>query len=180
MTEIKEILLRVAKEEPVRSISRTLNMHRDTIKKYISISLNLGVDPTKNAITDELVEKIKSVVATETKPLSVPRDDILLPHIERIEDYLEKGIKGSKILVLLKRDGIEVGDSSFYRFINTRCENYIRKNITVRLPETGPGEYSQADFGYMGLIWDEEAGRLRKTHALIGVNPCSWTHLKES
>ncbi len=68
-------------------------------------------------------------------------------------------------MILLARDGIEVGDSSFYRFINTRCENYIRKNITVRLPETGPGGYLQADFGYMGLIWDEEAGRMRKTHA---------------
>jgi hypothetical protein len=142
-------------------------MHRDTINKYISISIDLGVDPTKNAITDELVEKIKSTVATEAKSLSIPRDNILLPHIKRIEAYLEKGLKGSKILTLLKRDGIEVGDSSFYRFINTRCENYIRKNITVRLPETDPGQYSQADFGYMGMIWDEEARRLRKTHALI-------------
>ena len=173
MTEIKEILLRAAKGQPVRSISRTLGMHRDTINKYISISLDLGVDPTKNAITDELAEKIKSVVATEAKSLSIPRDDILLPHMEKIEAYLEKGLKGSKILTLLKRDGIEVGDSSFYRFLNTRCENYIRKNITVRLPETGPGEYSQADFGYMGLIWDEEAGRLRKTHALILTLCCS-------
>ena len=50
MTEIKEILLRAAKGQPVRSISRTLGMHRDTINKYISISLDLGVDPTKNAI----------------------------------------------------------------------------------------------------------------------------------
>ena len=167
MTEIKEILLRAAKGQPVRSISRTLGMHRDTINKYISISLDLGIDPTKDAITDELVEKIKSEVTTEAKSLSIPRDGILLPHKERIEAYLEKGLTGSKILILLRRDGIEVGNSSFYRFLNTRCENYIKKNITVRLPETEPGEYSQADFGYMGLIWDEESGRMRKTHALI-------------
>ena len=166
MMEIKEILLRAAKGQPVRSISRTLGMHRDTIKKYISISLDLGIDPTKDDITDELAEKIKSEVATETK-LSIPRDDILLPHKEKIEAYLEKGLKGSKILILLKRDGIVVGDSSSCRFLNTRCENYIRKNITVRLPETEPGKYSQADFGYMGLVWDEESGRMRKTHALI-------------
>jgi len=143
MTEIKEILLRAAKKEPVRSISRTLGIHRDTVKKYISISLDLGVDPTKDAITDELVEKIKSRIATETKPLHIPREDILLPHKEKIEAYLEKGLKGSKILTLLKRDDIVVGSSSFYRFINSRCENHIRKNITVRLPETGPGKYSR-------------------------------------
>ena len=167
MTEIKEILLRAAKKEPVRSISRALNIHRDTIKKYISISVDLGVDPAEGAITDELVERIKSRLTPVESPLHIPRDDILLPYKDRIEAYLEKGLKGSKIMILLARDGIEVKDSSFYRFLNTRCENHIRKNITVRLPETGPGEYSQADFGYMGMIWDEEAGRMRKTHALI-------------
>jgi hypothetical protein len=176
MTEIKEILLRAAKGQPVRSISRALGIHRDTIKKYISISLDLGVDPQKDAITDELIEKIGSEVTTVSKSFSVPRDGILLPHAKRIEDYLEKGLKGSKILTLLRRDGIEVGGSSFYRFINTRCENYIRKNITVRLPETEPGKYSQADFGYMGMIWDEEAGRLRRTHALI-ITLCSSRHM---
>jgi hypothetical protein len=176
MTEIKEILLRAAKGQPVRSISRALGIHRDTIKKYISISLDLGVDLKKDAITDELIEKIRSEVTTVPKSLSVPRDDILLPHAKRIEEYLEKGLKGSKILMLLRRDGIEVGDSSFYRFINTRCEDYIKKNITVRLPETEPGKYSQADFGYMGIIWDEETGRLRRTHALI-ITLCSSRHM---
>ena len=167
MTEIKEILLRLKRKESVRSISKVLGIHRDTINKYISLCLELGVDPKEDAITDELIGKIRARLAPGSKLSHIPRDDILLPHIERIEAYLEKGLKGSKILILLKRDGIEVGDSSFYRFINTRCENYIRKNITVRLPETEPGEYSQADFGYMGLIWDEESGRMRKTHGLI-------------
>lgn len=173
MTEIKEILLRAAKGQSVRSISRALGIHRDTIKKYISMSLELGVDPKKDSVTDELIEKIRSEVTTVPKSFSIPRDDILLPHTKRIEAYLEKGLKGSKILTLLRRDGIEVGGSSFYRFINTRCENYIKKNITVRLPETEPGKYSQADFGYMGMIWDEETGRLRRTHALIITLCCS-------
>jgi len=117
MTEIKEILLRAANGQPVRSISRTLGIHRDTIKKYISISLDLGVDPAKDAITDELIEKIRSEITTVPKSFSIPRDDILLPHVKRIEAYLEKGLKGSKILTLLRRDGIEVNGSSFYRYI---------------------------------------------------------------
>ena len=167
MTEIKEILLRLKRKESVRSISKTLGIHRDTINKYLSLCLELGVDPREGAITDKIIEAINKRLTPGAKPSHIPRDDILLPHKDRIEAYLEKGIKGSKIMILLARDGIVVGDSSFYRFINTRCENYIRKNITVRLPETGPGEYLQADFGYMGMIWDEEAGRMRKTHGLI-------------
>jgi IS30 family transposase len=160
MTEIKEILLRIKRKESVRSISRTLGIHRDTINKYISICLDLGVDPRADAITDKLVEKIRKELAPGNKPSHIP-------HKEKIETYLEKGLKGSKIMILLARDGINIGESNFYRFINTRCENYIRKNITVRLPETEPGKYAQAGFGYMGLIWDEESGRMRKVHALI-------------
>jgi hypothetical protein len=77
MTEIKEILLRAAKGQPVRSISRALGIHRDTIKKYISISLDLGVDLKKDAVTDELIEKIGSEVTTVPKSFSVPRDDMI-------------------------------------------------------------------------------------------------------
>lgn len=167
MTEIKEILLRIARKESIRSISRTLGIHRETINKYLNICHKLGVDPRTDSITDELSEKIRAELSPGNKPSHIPRDEILLPHKERIESYLDKGIKGSKIMILLKRDGIEIGESSFYRFINTRCENYINKNITVRLPETEPGKYAQADFGYMGLIWDEDSGRHRKVHALI-------------
>ncbi len=167
MTEIKEILLRIARKESIRSISRTLGIHRDTINKYIAICFGLGVDPRIDDITDETIEKIKKELVPGNKPSHIPRDEILLPLKNRIEAYLEEGIKGSKIMILLARDGIEVKESSFYRFINSRCENHIRKNITVRLPETDPGKYMQADFGYMGLIWDEESGRMRKVHALI-------------
>ena len=167
MTEIKEILLRIARKESLRSISRTLGIHRDTINKYISICLDLGVDPREGAITDELIEKVRNKLAPGNKPSNIPRDEILLPVKDRIEAYLDKGLKGSKIMILLARDGIEINESSFYRFVNSRCENYIRKNITVRLPETDPGKYMQADFGYMGLIWDEASDRMRKVHALI-------------
>jgi hypothetical protein len=167
MTEIKEILLRIARKESIRSISRKLSIHRDTINKYINICHRLGVDLKDDAITDEIAEKIRAELSPGNKPPHIPRDKILLPVKDRIEEYLEKGIKGSKIMVLLARDGIKVSESSFYRFINTRCESYISKNITVRLPETEPGKYAQADFGYMGLIWDEASGRNRKVHALI-------------
>jgi len=167
MTEIKEILLRIARKESLRSISKTLGIHRDTINKYINICHRLGVDLKDDAITDEIAEKIRAELSPGNKPSHIPRDETLLPHKKRIEAYLEKGIKGSKIMILLARDGIKVSESSFYRFINTRCESYISKNITVRLPETEPGKYAQADFGYMGLVWDEALGRNRKVHALI-------------
>jgi len=112
MTEIKEILLRIARKESLRSISKTLGIHRDTINKYIIIAGNLGIDPKEDAITDEIAEKIKAELSPGNKPPHIPRDKILLPVKDRIEEYLEKGIKGSKIMVLLARDGIKVSESS--------------------------------------------------------------------
>jgi len=176
MTEIKEILLRVGRKESIRSISKKLGIHRDTINKYLNICHRLGVDPKEDTITDELSEKIRAELDPGNKPALIPRDEILLPVKDRIEEYLEKSIKGSKIMVLLARDGIKVSESSFYRFINSRCGNYIKKNITVRLPETEPGKYAQAGFGYMGLIWDEATDKMRKAHALI-LTLCSSRHM---
>ncbi|TET15109.1 MAG: transposase [Actinobacteria bacterium] len=115
-----------------------------------------------------MAEKIKAqFLSQKNKSILVPRNQILLPRKDRIEKYLEKGIKGSKIMRLLARDGILVSQSSFYRFINSSCQNYIRKKITVRLPETELGKYTQADFGYMGRVWDSSTSKLRKTYALI-------------
>ena len=84
MTEVKEILLRITRKEPLRSISRTLGIHRDTINKYVSICLDLGVGPREGAITDELVEKVRAGLALENKPSHIPRDEILLPVKDRI------------------------------------------------------------------------------------------------
>lgn len=169
MIEIKEILLRVANGYGVRAISKSLGIHRKTITGYISLANELGAKlDLKDSITDELVEKIKArSLEDKNKKVLSPREEMLLPHKEKIEEYLKRGLKGSKIMRLLAREGIRVSRQSFYRFINASCPNYMKKNITVRLPETEPGQYAQADFGYMGRIWDPFTSKLRKIHALI-------------
>ena len=103
-----------------------------------------------------LFKKIKSCTGiSKSEHLLIPRNELLLPHKETIEKYLKTGLKGSKIIILLARAGIAVTKASFYRFLRNSCENYIRKNITVRLPEVDPGLYCQADFGRLGKIWNK-------------------------
>ena len=128
-------------------------------------------------ITDELIQNIKSCrIISKTKNLSVPRNELLLPHKDMIEQYLKSGIKGSKIIILLGRKGIIVTKASFYRFLRNSCESYARKNITVRLPETDPGIYCQADFGRLGKIWDKAANKLRVAWALV-ITLCYSRHM---
>ena len=180
MIEIKEILLRIVSKSTVRNISKSLGVHRDTIKNYIELARRHGFDPykdSKDMITDELIQKIKSSTSiSKNKNLLIPRDELLLPHKETIEKYLETGLKGSKIIILLARAGIVVTKASFYRFLRNSCENYIRKNITVRLPEVDPGLYCQADFGRLGKIWDKAANKLRVAWALV-ITLCYSRHM---
>jgi len=177
MIEIKDLLIRLVKGESKRSISRSLRTHRKTINKYLNISISLGYNPCTdglNKISDDLIEKIKNISLNKTKAiLPSPRNLILLPYKEEIEKYIDDGLKGSKIIQLLKRKGIKFDDSSFYRFVNSNCENYKKKNITVRLPETEPGKYCQIDFGRLGKIWDRCRSIYRFVYALIVTLCCS-------
>lgn len=176
MIEIKEILTRIANDHSIRSVSNALSIHRDTIKNYLNLATELGFDKNnKQSITDDLVLRVRSCLFSANKSDSAcPRDSLLLPVKDKIEAYLSQGLKGSKIIILLARQGINVKSDSFYRFVKDNCANYRRKNITVRLPETEPGKYAQADFGYLGMIF--EGDKEKKVYALV-VTLCHSRHM---
>jgi len=177
MVEIKEILLRLARGESKKAVSRSLGVHRRTIKRYLKLAAKMGVHPVGDgacAITDELIEKIRQ----EERPVPAlpPGFTALLSYKPWIDEKLQGNLKGSKILQLLRRNGVEVTDSTFYRFLREQCPLWIRHKITVRLPETEPGDYAQCDFGRLGKIYDEKTGGMRVVHAFI-VTLCFSRHL---
>jgi len=178
MIEIKEILTRLANGQSIRSISITLGIHRDTIRNYFNISKGYGfVKENKDSITDDLVSKVKKCLFSSYSTNNLcPRDRLLSPVKDKIEEYLSRGLKGSKIVILLGRQGINVTSDSFYRFVKDNCESYKRKNITVRLPETDPGQYAQADFGLLGKIYDKTSDKYKKAHALV-ITLCYSRHM---
>lgn len=169
MIEIKEILLRISKGQTKRTIRRDLGMHGITLNKYLDATTSLGIDPETidpGSITDKLCYAIKTA-AGPVKDKIAPRDKILLPHKDKIEAYLKKGLTKTKIISLLGRQGIAVSEAGFYRFLKDHLSSYMGKGITVRLPECQPGQYAQADFGRMGKIWDTKAKRKRFAWAFI-------------
>src|SRR5680860_128206 len=120
MIEIKEILLRITSKSSIRNISDCLGIHRETIKNYISLAKKFGFDAykdSKDVLTDELIQNIKSCANVSKDKYLIPRNELLLPHKDKIEKYLKSGVKGSKIIILLARSGIIVTKSSFYRFV---------------------------------------------------------------
>ena len=170
MIEIKEILLRIAKGQSKRGIRRDLSVHGLTINRYIEEAKCLGINPEDcdlSQISDNLCSAIaRNTTTTKAKGVVYPRDIILLPVKDRIETYLKDGITKAKIIRLLARDGIAVSESSFLRFVKANF-SHLAKNITVRLPETDPAKYVQADFGRLGKLWDETTKRIRIAWAFI-------------
>jgi hypothetical protein len=169
LIEIKEILIRLANTKSIRSVSASLNIHRKTIKSYMNLSIKHGFNPLKDSkenITDDLVSKIKEE-SKDTENKKAPRDELLFPLKDKTEEYFKKGLKGSKIIILLKRKGINVEKHSFYRFVKNNCRNYLNNKITVRLAEVEPAKYAQADFGKLGNIVNIITGELKTTYGLI-------------
>jgi len=169
MIEIKEILTRIAKGQSKRGIRRDLSVHGLTINRYIKEAKCLGIDPENcelSQITDNLCSAIARNTTTASFKEAYPRDVILLPVKDRIEAYLKDGITKAKIIRLLGRDGIKISESSFLRFVKAHF-SHLDKNITVRLPETQPAKYAQADFGRLGKLYDEAAKKIRIAWAFI-------------
>jgi transposase len=178
MVEIKEILTRLASGHSIRSVSNALGIHRDTIRHYLSLATEFGfVKSSKGSITDDLVSKVRQCLFSSYNTNNLcPRNSLLLPVKDKIDQYLNQGLKGSKIVMLLSRQGVNVTSDSFYRFVKDNCDSYRRKNITVRLPETDPGQYAQADFGLLGRLFDRDTDKERAVHALV-ITLCYSRHM---
>jgi hypothetical protein len=169
MIEIKEILTRIVKGQSKRKIRSDLSTHNLTINRYVEEARCLGIDPDScdiSQITDNLCSAIARNTTTAPKVEAYPRDTVLLPVKDKIEAYLKDGVTKAKIRRLLARDGINISESSFGRFVKANF-GHLDKSITVRLPETNPGQYAQADFGRLGKLWDVATKKVRMAWAFI-------------
>lgn len=169
--DLREIFYRIAGGQSKRQVREVMSIHGNTLNKYLDIAKELGVDVaecTRGAITDELIESVYERIGIKKQGPGVPpRDMVLLPLKEKIEGYLKKDVPGTKIVKILSREDIEISQTSFYRFVRVHLSQYAKNNITVRLPETKTGIYAQADFGYLGKLWDSSIKKMRRAFAFI-------------
>ena len=85
-------------------------------------------------------------------------------HKDKIGTWLnERNITHTQIQRLLAEEGLSASGRSISRFIKNNFAN--SKKYTVHLV-TNPGEEGQVDFGYVGMMRNNE-GNLRKTYAFV-------------
>ncbi len=163
MAEIKEVLYQHSKGLNNTQISNSLQMSRNTVRRYIKIAKSVGyVTPIDNALLDFISIKVQKLIY-ESK--SNHKTSISLDNVQdQIKQWLtEKYITHTQINRKLKALGIEVSDRSLNRYINRHFSSLPRATIHI---ETISGEEAQVDYGYVGLMKDKN-GIARKTNAFV-------------
>jgi transposase len=174
MWEILDVLRRVHRGESKAAIKRATGRTRKTVRRYVERARELGWVPSIGAEPDEAlaVEVARSLKPVAPEAPEGGSEARLTPHLEQIRKWVaqqdgQRGLRLSKVQVLLRRRGVDVPYSSLHRFAVKRCGFQEHRRITVRVAEVEPGELAEVDFGRLGLVPDIETGRRRVVHALI-------------
>ena len=145
-------------------VSRTLNISRTTVSKYIKLSRDYNLsssvsDAELNEVSIKIHEALYNVISS--RPFAM---NLLDKHKGDIEVWLKHpNMTNTQIRRLLEGYGVSVSVSSIDRFISKSFPKLPKH--TVRL-KTEAGKEGQVDFGYVGMMKDS-SGRLRKTYAFV-------------
>jgi len=174
MWEVLDVLRRVHRGQSRRSVERSTGRSRRAIRRYLRLAAKLGWKPGEGEEPDE---ELAACVVLRLKPGS--RDASpgeterkLLEHKEQIRVWLKptegykRGLRLTKVQILLQRRGVEVAYGSLYRFAVKHLE-FGKGRTTVRVAGVEPGELAEVDFGRLGLIRDRATDKRRVVHALV-------------
>lgn len=168
MWQILEVLRRVGRGESKSAVERATGHSRKTISRYLTAAAELGWSPGAEEPTEELAARVLARGRPGAERGPGEAEQRLLPHQDRIREWLKpgpgekRGLRLSKVHRLLARQGVEVPYSSLHRFAVQHCGFSARGRITVRMAECAPGELAEVDFGRLGLVPDPD-GEGRRT-----------------
>ena len=151
-----------------RRIARISGRARDTVRRYVNVAGELGLEPGGPDPTDEQLAKLAALNLSTPATVITPAADTLEPHTELIDNWLAKDkLQLTRIHELLYQHGISVSYSSLRRFCDRQGLRTKRNQSTVRIQDPDPGQVVELDFGELGTIFDRDAGRQRTVHALV-------------
>ena len=167
MNEIVELIYQWHQGAGFKSIRRSLGFDRKTIRKYVQVGQEAGVQRGELFPAEsDLVKRLKNLSQSELLR-ETPAQDLLDPHQEWFQELLQEEQMTAKQVWRLYQERTEtaIGYCTVKRYLRARL-GYRAPRVTVRL-EVVPGSQAQVDFGYMGRMVDPETGALRKTWAFI-------------
>jgi len=174
MWEVLDVLRRAHRGEAERAISRSTGRERRTVRRYVRAAIDLGwIRGGEEAPDDALASRVVALLKPGPEEgHGATAQQALALHEEQIRKWLEpeypygRGLRLTKVLDLLSREGVAVSYSSLYRFVEKR--GLLGKEPgTVRMADTAPGEVAEVDFGKLGKVPDPQGGKERTVWALV-------------
>lgn len=172
MWEVLDVLRRIHRGEGRRQVARATGRSRKTVGRYVAAATDQGWVPGVHEPDEQLAAEVLAKLRPGPKEVVAAAEQTLAPHEDQIRKWLaphegyKRGLRLTKVLVLLERRGIKVSYSALYRFACKRLD-FGRQASTVRVADVAPGELAEVDFGRLGLVFDPESGRRRFLHALV-------------
>lgn len=168
MIDVRELLRRWQAGHSDREVARGSGADRKTVARYTALAAELSLPKDRELTDDEVHEVAQSVQARRVPDPSRERAEVA-QHRDRIEAWLSqtRPLRLSKIHVLLVRDfGLRASYATLRRYVRSEL-GWRKKQSTVRVEDTPPGQVAQIDFGEMGRMLDPDTGRIRRLWVLI-------------
>jgi hypothetical protein len=169
MIEVKEVLYRWAGGLGKRTISKSLGMSVNTVRKLVRDAESLGLVQGANYETMEtivitLLEKYKKVPCR-----SQVQSQIYQHHAQIAEWQATPNMTVPQMIRLFSEAKISIKETSLRLYIN---RNFPKQNKTTVHLEIKPGQ-AQVDFGYVGKMIDPGTKLPRKAYAFVMTLSCS-------
>ena len=165
--DIVEVIRRWQKGNSQRHIASGTGLSRDTVRKYLAAAEEVGVSREGPDPSEEQLSRLAALSRSGPRKKVTPAEDLLQPWGDQIYRWITVDrLQVTRIGELLSQRGCQVSYTSLRRFLQRRNWRH-RSARTVRMEQSGPGEVAELDFGRLGFIQDQEAGRRRTVWALI-------------
>lgn len=164
--EIREIIRHIREGRSDRQIGKDLKVDRRTVKRYRQWAESQGLMAGALPDHESLLKQLDESLPEKRPPQNASK---ALPYREKIEQLLGEQVKVTAIHDRLK----EQGYSGSYASVLRLAQQIRPKSMkTCVRKESAPGEEAEVDFGYVGMMLDEE-GNAHKAWAFVMV--LSWS-----
>lgn len=165
MPKIREVLYQYAKGNSQRLISRSLNISRDTVRKYIELAKQENFNITISDIElNKIATKVEKELYKNEPKQKASAMSILSGYEQEISSWLgQRSITHTQIQRLLLAEGVKVSTRSINRYIDKIFPKEAKSTIHI---VTEPGQEGQVDFGHVGEMCDIN-GNNRKLYVFV-------------
>ena len=164
MVEVTEVVRLWREGVPKKRIAARLGLDPKTVRRYVSAAEASGVLPDGGAVSDA---QIRDVLLALHPSGGRPRGDGWTrcdEHRATIAQWLQHGIRLTKIRKLLARQGVTISYPTLHRFAVVEL-NFGRTATTIPVVDGAAGEELQVDTGWVG--WLTLPGHKRRFRAWI-------------